>query len=138
MASSGSPSILFSVFRRITRSTGASPRLTPSRASRSHAVMPGLIGGTAAYTVVGPGGPLAVRQVTGKPYFLELESEQEQTLADGTHIARKNHINREYRDSLGRTRTEQQPMLSGQSANTLGMVQISDPVARVRRLCQSR
>jgi hypothetical protein len=77
-------------------------------------------------------GPFAIRQVTGKPYFLETETEQSQTLADGTHISRQTQKNREYRDSQGRTRTEHEPMIPGHPARTFRLIQTADPVARFR------
>jgi hypothetical protein len=79
-----------------------------------------------------------IRQVTGKPYSLELESEQSQTLADGTHISRKTGVRREYRDSLGRTRTEHELASPGHAANTVPLIQIADPVARFRYTLNTR
>jgi len=86
-----------------------------------------------------PGGfQPTIRQVTGKPYSLELESEQKQTLADGTNISRKTSIRREYRDSEGRTRTENEPIFSGRGVTSYPLIQIADPVAQFRYMINTR
>jgi hypothetical protein len=68
----------------------------------------------------------------GAPYSAEAVAEQVQTLADGTHITRKQPITEVYRDSLGRTRRES-PFRGGAARNCASstMVEISDPVAGV-------
>jgi hypothetical protein len=55
------------------------------------------------------GCPLAKRTVIGAPYSGENETVHTQTLADGTHIERKNRTTRVYRDSQGRNSTLMAP-----------------------------
>lgn len=74
----------------------------------------------------GVGGPM--RQETNNPVSLVFERKQTQTLADGTHISSTTH-EYFYRDTLGRTRTENEfPMLRGTTQATR-MVSVMDPVA---------
>jgi hypothetical protein len=47
--------------------------------------------------------------ITGAPYSAEEVDENQQTLADGTHITQLMPTVKKYRDSMGRTRTERQP-----------------------------
>jgi hypothetical protein len=82
--------------------------------------------------------PLAFRAivVTGAPYSGEEVSEQNQTLADGTHISHKNALEKVYRDSLGRTRRERsmfpgRPVPSN-GAETPTVIEIVDHVANVK------
>jgi hypothetical protein len=75
--------------------------------------------------------------ITGAPYSAEELDESVQTLADGTHIRHSMPGAKTYRDSMGRTRTERQPIRSGVSgvANepvSPTMVEIDDPVGHVR------
>jgi hypothetical protein len=89
--------------------------------------------------VLAPNFHPAIRQVTGKPYSLVLESEQKQTLADGTNISRKTLIRRECRDSMGRTRTEHDVAPSqSHAATSFPMIQIADPVAHFRYTLNTR
>jgi hypothetical protein len=89
----------------------------------------------------GPGGPGARflgaeagapgRVVKNAPYSADMITESTQTLADGNHI-RQNTTSRVYRDSEGRTRTEQSlkglGALAGNS-NLPKVIFINDPVA---------
>ena len=78
----------------------------------------------------------SVPPTTGAPYSGERVREIVQTLADGSHVTREMPSTKVYRDSQGRTRTETRmlarPARPGQSATVLPIVDISDPVARVR------
>jgi hypothetical protein len=69
----------------------------------------------------------------GAPYSAEAVAEQVQTLADGTHITRKQPITKVYRDSLGRTRTES-PFRGGAGGNCASgtVIEISDPIAGIK------
>jgi hypothetical protein len=72
--------------------------------------------------------------ITGAPYSAEEVDENQQTLADGTHITQLMPTVKKYRDSMGRTRTERQPfngaITSGSQHLELPMlVEIEDPVA---------
>jgi len=76
---------------------------------------------------------------TGAPYSAEQTQEHVQTLADGTHIRQPANVQRFYRDSQGRTRTER-PLLGGMMMMAAGgprsdaklmIVEIADPVAGV-------
>jgi hypothetical protein len=73
------------------------------------------------------------RQVTGKPYSGEQTIESVQTLADGTHIKQTLMVQKVYRDSQGRTRTERQMRIfsAGNHPDMPTMIDISDPVAQV-------
>jgi hypothetical protein len=79
---------------------------------------------------MGSVGPPAI---IGEPYSATTETENSQTLADGTHIEQHSQITKSYRDSQGRTRTESYlPDLLGNSdPNTPAGVFIHDPVAGV-------
>jgi hypothetical protein len=75
--------------------------------------------------------------ITGAPYSAEEVDENQQTLADGTHITQLMPTVKKYRDSMGRTRTERQPfngaITSGSQHLELPMlVEIEDPVAQFR------
>jgi hypothetical protein len=75
--------------------------------------------------------------IAGAPYSAEEVDESVQTLADGTHIRQTIPGKKTYRDSLGRTRTEQQPIHSpaGSRPNaplSPTVVEIIDPVAHAR------
>lgn len=68
--------------------------------------------------------------VKGKPYSAQRVTEHTQTLADGTHITRKPMTTQLYRDSEGRTRSEQQFMTGPNPAgDTPLLIQIDDPIA---------
>src|ERR1039458_4915020 len=75
--------------------------------------------------------------VAGAPFSAEETFTIVQTLADGTHITHARSTRKLYRDSAGRTRTEQ-PMpgtarAAGQSAEGAPTIaEITDPVARVK------
>ncbi|MGA2591781.1 MAG: hypothetical protein ABSH32_17860 [Bryobacteraceae bacterium] len=81
--------------------------------------------------------PRAGTPVTGAPYSGERVSETVQTLADGTHITGTTQPTKEYRDSLGRTRTERS-MFRGPVEKPRNVpeaptiIEITDPVAQVR------
>jgi hypothetical protein len=62
------------------------------------------------------------------PYSVVQETEQTQTLSDGTHIVTKSQT-RLYRDSYGRTRTESFFNPPGMQANEPTNIRIQDPVA---------
>ncbi len=81
-----------------------------------------------------PGGGNPFRPVTGAPYSAEQVSEHVQTLADGTHIKQTNMQSKIYRDSQGRTRTEQSIFPSSQAVGAAfpNFIEIADPVAGYR------
>jgi hypothetical protein len=64
------------------------------------------------------------------PYSVLQETEQTQTLSDGTHIVTKSQT-RLYRDSYGRTRTELFFNPPGMQANEPTDIRIEDPVAGI-------
>jgi hypothetical protein len=70
------------------------------------------------------------RVVKNAPYAADIVTESTQTLADGSHIRQSTTV-KVYRDSEGRTRSEQSVNLNGLAANTdmPQMVFINDPVA---------
>jgi hypothetical protein len=70
------------------------------------------------------------RVVKNAPYAADIVTENTRTLADGNHI-RQSTTARVYRDSEGRTRSEQSVNLNGLAANANmpQMVFINDPVA---------
>jgi hypothetical protein len=88
----------------------------------------------------GPAGPgarflgaeagMSGRVVKNAPYAADIVTESTQTLADGNHI-RQSTTGKVYRDSEGRTRSEQSVNLNGLAANANmpPMVFINDPVA---------
>jgi hypothetical protein len=77
-----------------------------------------------------------MRAVVNAPYSGDQVVEQVQTLADGTHITRKGAVQKMYRDSLGRTRTERPTFpglaLAGRMPESPTVVEITDPVAKVQ------
>jgi hypothetical protein len=79
---------------------------------------------------------MAARGIVNAPYSADQVIEQVQTLADGTHITRKGAVQKMSRDSLGRTRTERPVFggmaLSGRVPESPTVVEITDPVARVK------
>jgi hypothetical protein len=80
------------------------------------------------------GSAMPMMQVTGAPFSGTREMEHTQTLADGTHITQKNQIERIFRDTEGRTRTER-TMFFGMASSKPDIptiVQISDPIAGFR------
>jgi hypothetical protein len=80
--------------------------------------------------------------VTGAPYSGEVVTENLQTLADGTHIRLAMIPTKVYRDSSGRMR-EERPLFGGSTdkaprgAESLMIIEIYDPVARVRYVLDS-
>jgi len=75
--------------------------------------------------------------ITGAPYSAEETDENQQTLADGTHITQVMPTVKKYRDSMGRTRTERRPfngaIASGSEHLELPtLVEFEDPVAHFR------
>ena len=66
----------------------------------------------------------------GIPYSAQQVTERVQTLADGTRITQKPHKVNLYRDSLGRTRSED--LASDTESEEVTSVSIIDPVAGVR------
>ncbi len=67
---------------------------------------------------------------TGNPVSMVFERTQPHTLADGTHITNVTH-EQFYRDSEGRTRTDHDVQLGGQSGGApRSLVTVQDPVAR--------
>jgi hypothetical protein len=85
-------------------------------------------GGSARFAAARPFSATA-----GAPYSAEAVAEQVQTLADGTHITRKQPVTKVYRDSLGRTRSDS-PFRGGAARNCASatVVEISDPIAGVK------
>jgi hypothetical protein len=81
---------------------------------------------------LGPEGGMAGGTVKNAPYSADIVTETTQTLADGNHV-RQTAGAKFYRDSEGRTRSEQSVNLGGlaASANLPPMVFINDPVAGV-------
>ncbi len=80
--------------------------------------------------------PFASRAVILAPYSGEQVTEQVQTLADGTHITRKGAVQKIYRDSQGRTRTERPAFggmaLAGRVPESPIIIEITDPAAKVK------
>lgn len=78
-----------------------------------------------------------VAVVTGAPYSGEEVDETDQTLGDGTHITRRMPVEKKYRDSMGRTRSDW-PLnavdMGTRSDSGEGpmLIHIYDPVAHVR------
>jgi hypothetical protein len=71
-----------------------------------------------------------LQPVLGAPYSAEEISEHVQTLASGVHITQTTSRVKEWRDSLGRTRTERPMTHLGRVAQEVPtLIQISDPVA---------
>jgi hypothetical protein len=68
------------------------------------------------------------RPTTNAPYSVVEETEQTQTLADGTHVVTKTQT-RLYRDSSGRTRREWFANVPGMPSKEPTHIQIHDPVA---------
>jgi len=69
--------------------------------------------------------------VTGAPYSAEQVQERVQTLADGTHITQNYSVERMWRDSQGRTRTERSmgSPISPNAQQMPAIVEIRDPAA---------
>jgi hypothetical protein len=98
----------------------------PTRPKGNPAPAGGMVASTVSVTSAG------IRIMVGAPFSAEQESERSQVLADGTHVTQTSHV-RMYRDSEGRTRHD--GLLPGESATSNHapqMVQILDPVAKVR------
>jgi hypothetical protein len=72
--------------------------------------------------------------VIAEPYSATMETEISQTLADGTHIQRKTTTQKLYRDSQGRTGSEQylsDPAVANVDADAPASIVIHDPVSGV-------
>jgi hypothetical protein len=85
-----------------------------------------------------PAMPFVGPTITGAPFSGVREYEHTQTLADGTHISQKNIVEKIWRDSDGRMRTER-PM--GRAPNMPEMpsiVGIIDPVAGYRYMLDTQ
>lgn len=79
--------------------------------------------------------------VIGEPYSATMETEVSQTLADGTHIQEKTMTQKIYRDSQGRTRSEEyvlDPANMNADAQTPANILIHDPVAGVTFMLNPR
>jgi hypothetical protein len=78
--------------------------------------------------------PYGPATVTGAPYSGDEVEDVNQTLSDGTHIARHTLLERKYRDSMGRTREERPLDLRAGSdrSDAPMLVHIFDPVAHVQ------
>ncbi|HKV46792.1 MAG TPA: hypothetical protein VJN69_01785 [Candidatus Acidoferrales bacterium] len=77
--------------------------------------------------------PPALRTVVGEPYSATFEEEMSQILADGTHIERHTLTQKQYRDSQGRTRTEEyivDPAILNADLKIPSSITIRDPAAR--------
>ena len=80
-----------------------------------------------------PGRPMPSVPITGAPFSGVRESESTQTLADGTHISRKMVLQKIWRDSDGRMRTERPMMMAlHASEDSPVIVEITDPIAGYR------
>jgi hypothetical protein len=80
-----------------------------------------------------PGRPMPAVPVTGAPFSGVRESESTQTLADGTHISRKMMLQKIWRDSDGRMRTERPMMMAlHASEDSPVIIEITDPIAGYR------
>ena len=73
----------------------------------------------------------AIGQEPSPPYSAQRIVERVQTLADGTRITRTPQKFNEYRDSAGRTRTDQM-VTSDTEAERIASINITDPVAGFR------
>jgi hypothetical protein len=106
---------------------------TSTSAATQTATASGIAGG--AYSVSVGNMPFGAG-VTGAPYFAEQVQEQVQTLSDGTHITQTQPTQKMWRDSAGRTRTEQTlgigRRLGPGSPPAPVFIQITDPVQGVR------
>lgn len=71
-----------------------------------------------------------VTSITDRPFSADLETEQTQTLVDGSHIRTVQH-SKYYRDGIGRMRQETY-IRRGQGPEELSSVQIVDPAANLR------
>ena len=80
---------------------------------------------------------LGIRTITGEPFSAEEESERSQVLADGTHVSQTAKVHN-YRDSEGRTRSEGVPAQLQDGGSFPTIVNISDPVAGVRYILETR
>jgi hypothetical protein len=89
--------------------------------------------GFAASATFGPPPPFEVSPVIGAPYSGEEINEIVRTLADGTHVTRALPGVKVYRDSMGRTRTEQ-PM----GPDGLIIIEILDPVAHAKYILDAQ
>lgn len=78
-----------------------------------------------------PGVSVPAAQITGAPFSGVRETEHTQTLTDGTHISQKMMVQKVWRDTDGRMRTER-PMGPNALEGTPVVVEITDPVAGYR------
>jgi hypothetical protein len=85
-------------------------------------------------------GGISVQAVTGHPYSAEQQTEQVQTLADGTHITQATQKTLIYRDAEGRTRTEHifTPPPGMKMVSEPAFVTIIDPVAGYHYMLDER
>ncbi len=81
--------------------------------------------------VLTSGGLLGAQPAINAPCSVVQETEETQTLSDGTHIVTRSEI-RFYRDSYGRTRTDSFFNHPGMSPKEPTDIQIQDPVAGTR------
>jgi hypothetical protein len=86
---------------------------------------------TATFTYRVPLQPPVLGFLPGRPYSAEEITQQTQVLPDGTRIVRSSFSSFFYRDSAGRTRTEQRipPLPTGKQSETPIVPEIFDPVA---------
>jgi hypothetical protein len=86
---------------------------------------------TATFTYRVPLQPPVMGFLPGRPYSAEEISQQTQTLPDGTRVARPSASDKFYRDSAGRTRTEEHPrsLPIGKQVEIPVIPEIFDPVA---------
>ena len=75
-------------------------------------------------------GPSSRSVVTGAPFSAEGQSQRNNTLADGTHIASPLLVWKLYRDNEGRTRTERP--IEHKDSDPEILIDIIDPVAHLR------
>ena len=101
----------------------------PKRNSAPSGVMMG--------SVIAVTSTLGIRSITGEPFSAEEESERSQVLADGTHVSQTAKVHN-YRDSEGRTRSEGVPAQLQDGGSFPTIVNISDPVAGVRYILETR
>jgi TonB family protein len=81
-------------------------------------------------------GPVSEVVVTGAPYSAEGQSQNIQTLSDGTHITSPLLCWKFYRDSQGRTRVERPVVLGLQfeppNTEKMTVIEVTDPVAEIK------
>lgn len=86
---------------------------------------------TASFTFRVPPQPPVAGFLAGRPYSADEISQRVQILPDGTRIVRSGYTGRFYRDSAGRTRTEQRlpPPPTAEYKESPAVPEIFDPVA---------